>query len=126
MKNIRFIIVGLLLLGLCSVSASAFDQRKTLVDAGDYAVPAGISLVIAKKLVPAAFTITLPLSTALVGETVTIKDRMLANGAGASTFNITVVAAGSEKIDGNASVKIDVDNMALSFRKIRNDAGNVT
>jgi hypothetical protein len=101
-------------------------QRLTLTAAGDVTLADDIGLVIAKKTVPAAFRINLPLSTNLVPEFVTIKDRMLANGAGAGTFNITVAAQGAETIDGNPSVKIDVDNMALSFRKIRDDAGNVT
>lgn len=100
--------------------------RVTLLDPGDYAVPVGIALVVAKKATPAAFTITLPLSTALTVEFVIVKDRMLVNGAGAGTYNITVAASGSENLDGVATVKLDVDNMALTFRKIRDDAGNVT
>jgi hypothetical protein len=98
----------------------------TLIAAGDVTIPNNIGLVIIKKTAPASFTIFLPLSTALVYEAITLKDRMLANGAGAGTFNITVMTQGTETIDGNPSVKIDVDNMALSFRKIRDDAGNVT
>jgi hypothetical protein len=61
-----------------------------------------------------------------VTDVVTVKDRMLVNGAGANTYNITVKAAGTETLDGETQVLIDVDNMALSFRKIRDDAGNVT
>lgn len=100
--------------------------RLTLTAAGDVTLPHDVGLVIAKKAVPAVFQINLPLSNDLVPEFVTIKDRMLANGAGAGTFNITVAAQGIETIDGNPSIKIDVDNMAVSFRKIRNDAGEVT
>jgi hypothetical protein len=104
----------------------AAPTRLTLRAAGDVVLPNDAALVVAKKNVPAAFSIRLPLSTDLVAETVTIKDRMLANGAGAGTFNITIAASGAETFDGNPTVKIDVDNMALSFRKIRDDAGNVT
>lgn len=101
-------------------------KRLTLSVAGDVAIPNDVSLVIIKKTVPATFVIHLPLSTVMAGEFCTVKDRMLANGAGAGTFNVTVAAQGAETIDGNPTVKIDVDNMALSFRKIRDDAGNVT
>jgi hypothetical protein len=106
--------------------ATGAPPQLTVTAAGNVNVPHDIALVIVKKAVPAAFQINLPLSTDLILEIVTIKDRMLANGFGAGTFNITVATQGVELIDGNATVKIDVDNMALSFRKIRDDAGNVT
>ncbi len=106
--------------------ATGAVPQVTLTAAGDVTIDDDIGLVIVKKTVPAAFTINLPLSTGLVLETITVKDRMLANGAGAGTFNITVATQGAELIDGGATVKLDVDNMALSFRKIRDDAGNVT
>lgn len=106
--------------------ATGAQPRATLKAAGDYLVPDNIAYVVAKKTVPASFTITLPLSTDLIPESVTTKDRMLANGAGAGTFNITVSASGAETLDGNPTVKLDVDNMALTFKKIRDDAGNVT
>lgn len=109
-----------------SLSEISQPKRLTLTAAGDVTVPNDVGLVVIRKSVPAAFQIELPLSTELVGEAVTIKDRMLANGAGAGTYNVTVVAQGAETIDGNASVLLDVDNMALSFRKIRDDAGDVT
>jgi hypothetical protein len=51
---------------------------------------------------------------------------MLANGAGAGTYNITIATQGSELIDGAASVLLDVDNQALTFRKCRDDSGNIT
>jgi hypothetical protein len=98
----------------------------TILGAGNVTVPADIGFVIAKNAVPASYTILLPLSTDLQYEEITVKDRMLANGSGASTFNITIATQGGEEIDGNPSVKLDVDNMALSFKKIRDDAGNIT
>src|SRR5258708_28574666 len=72
--------------------------RLTLTAAGNVTIPDNAALVVAKKTIPAAFQINLPLSTNLVSETVTIKDRMLANGAGAGTYNITVAAQGAELI----------------------------
>lgn len=102
--------------------------RKTLT-AGSYAVADGIGYVVVKLTVPAAVTITLPLSTdENAPEVITIKDRMLAagTGQGAGTFNIAISPSGDETLDGNSSATIDVDNMALSFRKIRNDAGAIT
>jgi hypothetical protein len=107
-------------------NATSAQPRLTLTAAGNVTVPDDVALVVVKKTVPAAFQINLPLSTDLIPEEVTIKDRMVVNGAGAGTYNITVATQGAETIDGNASVKLDVDNMALSFRKIRNDAGDVT
>lgn len=109
-----------------SLGQISAPKRQTLIAAGNDTIAADIGLVVAKKTVPAAFQVNLPLSTDLVADIITVKDRMLVNGAGAGTFNITVAAQGAETIDGNANVKIDVDNMALSFRKIRDDAGNVT
>jgi hypothetical protein len=108
-------------------AAVAPPARMTLIAAGDYVVADGIALIVVKKAVPALTAITLPLSTdAGAPEVITVKDRMLANGAGASTFNITIFASAAETLDGNASVKIDVDNEALGFRKVRDDSGNLT
>ena len=104
----------------------AAPKRLTLFAPGDVQLPSDVALVTVKKTVPAAFTITLASSLDLVGETVTIKDRMLVNGAGAGTYNVTISPSGSETLDGATSIKLDVDNMALSFRKIRDDAGTVT
>jgi hypothetical protein len=107
-------------------AASGSVPQQTLTAAGNVTIAPGIALVIARKTVPAAFTITLPLSTALLSEQITIKDRMLANGAGAGTFNIMLAAQGTETLDGATTMLLDVDNMALSFKKIRDDSGNVT
>lgn len=111
---------------MAALNAQEAPKRKTLVDAGDYLVPADVGLVIAKKSVPAPFAITLPPSTELVAEVVTVKDRGRATGGGASAYPVTIFASAGETIDGEASVQIDVDNMAVSFRKIRNDAGDMT
>ena len=111
-----------------AIAAITAPARKTIA-AGNYTVADGVGYVVVKLTVPAAVTITLPLSTDVnASEVITVKDRMLAagTGQGAGTYTITIDPSGSETLDGNASAAIDVDNMALTFRKIRNDAGAIT
>lgn len=109
-------------------AATASPSRVNLTSAVNYNVADGIALVIARCAAPAAFAVTLPLSTdANAPDEITVKDRMLSSGgAGAGTYNITVQGEGGETIDGVASTKLDVDNVALRFCKVRDASGDIT
>jgi hypothetical protein len=114
---------------MAALAVIAVPARVVLTAPGPYAVADGIALVVVKQTVPALMTVVLPLSTDVnAPDLITVKDRGLAAGAGsgASSYNITVLPSGAEVIDGNSQAVLDVDNQAMSFRKVRNNAGAIT
>ena len=95
--------------GTVTYTGAEIDNVVTLTGAGNYVCLSSDRFVVVKKTSPQVTTITLP--TGVIGRLLSIKDA----AGNAASFNITLMPAGSDTIDGASSITMTTNYQHMNL-----------